>query len=318
MRARLGWLGLALVACGASGAPGRSPPLPSVDVAPAPGDQHDDSLTSELGRCAVSDAQPAHRVYFSWTTREQAAELARRRVLLTRSVSPTRGPSKFDVLLAEDDSPTAQFIRTHLTTRRFGWPHAWATAAGWEGETYGDQLIRIELADEAMVARFRPGRHPAWAFFDVDGRSIPEPKALAQLERLAVVHHTGSFREAVIVNEAMIARWQLATPEVARELRRGVELLRTLERRLTGERADARLRAQWTACLAFTNDRYRLDSASLRRIRAGLEAAVDAQGPRLEHHPLGQRPSSDPRFAQPPPPRAPGGPVRWCGTMPCP
>jgi hypothetical protein len=225
----------------------------------------------------------------------------------------------FDTLLARDDSPAANFIRERLTTRRFGWPHAWATVAGWEGETYGDMLIRIELVDDAMIARFRPDQRRAWTFFDLDGRPIPGPTALAQLERLVVVHHIGPFREAVIVNEAMIARWQLATPEVAREIARGVELLRALERQIENERADERLSELWTVCLAFPNDHYQLTAAKLKHVRAMLEAARAVQGARIEHYPLGRRTSADSGCAKPPPPPPPPrGPVRWCGTMACP
>jgi hypothetical protein len=307
MQARIAVLALSVVACSSAQA---QPNVSSVVVARAPDAPNDDPLTRALRRCAVSDEQPARRVYFSWTTKEQADELARRKLLLTRGDSPSRGPAMFDVLLAADDSAPARFIRQHFTTRRFGWPSAWATVAGWEGETYGDQLIRIELADEAMVARFRPGQRAAWAFFEPDGRPIPDSTALEQLELLAVVHHTGSFREAVILNEAMVARWELATPDVAREIHRGIELMRQLEPRAPAAPA------LWAACLAFPNERYAQSAANLRRIRGALEAAVDAQGKSVEHHLLGDRKLAPSYFAPPPPP--PARPARWCGTLACP
>jgi len=129
---------------------------------------------------------------------------------------------------------------------RFGWTNPWATLLGVPGESYGTQLLRIELKPEAWIARFSD------SFLDVvdaNGDSVSIEDALATPERIGAIYHEstgdpelshcGTFarggvgiREFALGNLQMVARWSLATPEIAERLEQDIAELQRFEAEL--------------------------------------------------------------------------------------
>lgn len=60
--------------------------------------------------------------------------------------------------LAGDDTPRARMAKVLVgptfAKGRYAWSAAWATRMGWPGESYGNQLLRIELRPEAYIVAF--------------------------------------------------------------------------------------------------------------------------------------------------------------------
>lgn len=214
------------------------------------------------GRAVVNEA-PARRELFTWTTAEQAAELRAGSVLMTRSEREGLGPGyAMELLQKVAQSPTgveypeysddtialAQvFSGPDFAKARYAWPEPWATRAGWPGEDYGDQLVRILLREDAWIARFEDG---LFSVFDMNNHPILAADALAQPERLAGVYFVrdgrtggprcgGSFsggddgyRELIIGNEAMIEEWSLGTPEIRARLEADAALVEEFFQRI--------------------------------------------------------------------------------------
>ena len=101
---------------------------------------------------------------------------------------------------------------------RFGWTAPWATVVGWRGETYGDVLITIKLAPEALIVRVRASTD-AMEVVDLEGRIVSLEAVLARPDRIAAVYFVqdlpqrgggtwagtaarAAFREYVICNES--------------------------------------------------------------------------------------------------------------------
>lgn len=181
---------------------------------------------------------PAKRVLYSWTTSEQAEELRRDRVLLTRTETPGLGRgyafTSMEELAARGTGPANQLLArlsAELFTKvRYGWPSAWATRMGWPGEDYGDQLLRIVLKAEAwiVVVSDRVGI----AVIDMNNQVVPIEQALAESHRIGAVYFykvdiqgqdtfsscSGGYREFVLGNEAMVEEWSLGTEEILDQL----------------------------------------------------------------------------------------------------
>ena len=260
-------LSIALSELACSRAPAPAPPASSspsqtVTVAPAPStsapawtgpDQGEDEVMRKLAPYAVTDGSLARRVLYTWTTREQVAELEKDHVLLTRAESPQHGGSYFDQMLhvrALAKDPLAEMLRTTPFARaRYAWPAPWATLFGIGGESYGDRLIRITLKPEAWIAVFMTSKKDL-EVRDLSGKTVPTSEALAHPERIAGVYFlhdtpkTGyaasmagaseriGYREYVLCNESMIDSWSIRTPEIREELLAGAAALRGLARQL--------------------------------------------------------------------------------------
>jgi hypothetical protein len=251
-------------------------------------------------------------VLYTWTDRAQIEALRAAPVLLTRSASPTRGPSRFDRRLG--DAPADRRLRAPgRTARRFAWTAAWATAMGFDAERYGDALLAVELRPDAVVGRFAPDEAPAWTFFDLAGAPVDEAAALP---RLAAVLHLSpargeelAYREVVLVDEAGVAGWSAGTPAIAATLREAAARIEALARRVVcpaspaacpadpaGPRAwAAELAARWAAPadgspvdaylrgLALPGRDYVPTPARLRALAARLRAVAADLPPALEH-----------------------------------
>lgn len=199
-------------------------PAPAVDD---PGIAFDPSRSPLVPPAAV----------WSWTTAEQAAELRRDRVLYTRGSSPTLGRGRLFEVLAErasrgDATAAALDSASTLEKGRFGWTNPWATVLGaTPGETYGTELLRIELRPDTWWARLRL-TSDVIDFVDATGASVPTAKALAAMDRVGgilfdhdvetfQVCGTGSgegallYREIYLANEARVARASHRTKETS-------------------------------------------------------------------------------------------------------
>lgn len=208
----------------------------------------------------LSNDAPARRELFTWTTAEQVQELRAGSVLLTRIEREGLGPGyATDVLTALAQTPLADpaqdpaqadsiALAVVLTQdgrfkkARYAWSEPWATRMGWPGETYGDQLVRVLLRQEAWLARYRDGRLDV---VDMDNAPVPAADVQAHPERLAGVFFVrseqaggptcyGSFRsgdhgyrEFIIANEAMVEEWSLGTTEIRDRLEADLALVQT-------------------------------------------------------------------------------------------
>lgn len=278
--------------------------VPAVVEAPLNEPASDPELTEWLEQQVVHDGHIARAALYTWTTAEQvtslaaAAETASRitPILLTRERSASGQRSLFDERIAGDPSPLARRLRSRRhRVRRFAWPNAWATAAGWDGGEYGLQLVRVELRGSAWVAHFDPAATPTFRAFDLEGHAVPSGELAAAPERVAAVYHVAeaedgrTFREYVLVNEAMLERVQVGGPEIAARLDEDARRLAALAVQATsdggGELWAARLRSSWgggpeadslvslyEGGLAFGSVHYRPAAETWRALSRRLEA----------------------------------------------
>jgi hypothetical protein len=283
-----------------SAAPAPSPPVaaapapsPPVAAAPAPSPPVPDPVTLALAERAVHHDAFARSILYTWTTAEQAAALRTTRSLLVAEAD--RGePSPFiralRTLAATD--PLADLLLSHpgLARRRYAWPAPFATVLGLRERRYGDVLVRIELAPDSQIVRFRPGAPEPFALHDMSGR--PVDLALADPARLAAVYHVRDgddvpFREYVVINESKIAAWSLSTPELAAAVDADIALLESLRTGPFSHLPTAAVDApavpawptardrptpidRWHAALAFDNLKYRPTPRNLDAIIAAL------------------------------------------------
>lgn len=204
--------------------PVRADPVPSASASVAGSDLRAEAVKAFLAPFAVSDERPVAKVLYSWTTDAQVDELDKTKILLSRSESATSGPAAIDREIA--GRPASDAIARLLRDRayakkRFAWTAPWATALGMTGTSYGDRLMRIELADDAIVARFMV-QSGTWELFDMQGQHVDEKTLLAHPERLAAIYHASydvapgkpAYREYVIVNESRVAEWSVSTEAI--------------------------------------------------------------------------------------------------------
>jgi hypothetical protein len=218
----------------------------TLSIPPSPACQIPQPDVPVFAEHVVSSAAPARRELYTWTTAEQVAELRAGSVLMTRTEREGLGPGFAMEALAAvagmtaitpgelDHKALAQLlIGPAFSKARYAWTDPWATRAGWPGESYGDQLVRLVLREDAFIARFRWGKLDV---VDLNNAPVAIAEALAHPERLAGVYFVrdvgaggprcgGSFsggehgyREFIIGNEAMIEEWSLGTAEIRARL----------------------------------------------------------------------------------------------------
>ena len=165
------------------------------------------------------------RVFYSWTTDEQVAELRAGGPLFSRSESPDKGPGlAMQVLaaLAERGSEpvntlAAALAGTVFAKMRFSWPNPWATLMGWPGESYGNQLLQVTLRPEAWVAFLTSG---GLYVLDANNQRIDIAVAAAHPELIGAIYFQsesaesrvscGTFSEsAVVFREFVLGNLQM-------------------------------------------------------------------------------------------------------------
>jgi hypothetical protein len=218
------------------------------DAAPAraPCDLGDASPSAQelLAPYVADGAHVGVRTVYTWTSQAQIDELRQDPTLLTRSASVVgeRGRAT-DYLLsrAATDDIAAILSRPEFEKKRFGWTNAWATALGWEGETYGDQLLEIRLRADAWIGRLST-RTGEWAFFDTSNRPVALEAVRQSPDRIAAFYFADDaargcggtlfgqppYREYVVCNEAMIESWSASTPELLAHLTTAISALEAL------------------------------------------------------------------------------------------
>jgi hypothetical protein len=290
-----------------------APPDPGASFAPPAeaGARSDLTIDPDLAFHPVADGAPPPRVIWSWTTSEQAAELRKNRVLYTRTRSPTLGRGHLFDVLAErakkGDRIATRLGGRELAKGRFGWHTPWPTILGAApDETYGLELLRIELRRDAWFARVRTSSE-AFEFVDLAGAPVESANALASFDRVAGIlfendiaarwASTGTgggglvYREIYVGNEARVETWSHRTASMLAILDAHAAELTTLRDWLAalgghGGAVDWQRRAarswrrppsttleRYFASLAFLTEPYTPDAAHVSAIVAKLVEA---------------------------------------------
>lgn len=284
-------------------------------------------------------ASPPPSVFYTWTTDEQITDLDRDRVLLTRDRSPVNGTSFFERELAgATTDPIATLVRTKAFAKvRFAWSAPWATLRGWPGETYGQQLIGVTLKSEAWIAVYVSSTKTVTAI-DLQGNAVPAKDALQHPERLGAVSfvHDGEvgkgYREYVLCNESMIAKFSVGTDDEKKELASSIAAIKAFStfvdaapRRPPAPTAfDARVQKEsWSRtdsaaetdpyvlfeeALALPSAAYLPDSNTLHELLAALEA-LPLPSAHFSQVPLVKFQPADAALKRPPPPPQPRRPL---------
>lgn len=185
-------------------------------------------LIAELQKRAVDAEHIGRRVLVSWTNRTQADAIAAGGPVLMFETSKAYGPAAFDFMIEDEatrGNALAKLIhRTGFAKKRFAWPSAYATAAGFGGTRYGNVLMVLELKSDALLLDFSTQK-----VFDVDNKELPSAELVKAPERLAAVYwSTTGFREYVLLNEAAIAKVSFGESEASKLLATEVALLDAL------------------------------------------------------------------------------------------
>ena len=211
----------------------------------------DSLLIVDLQKGSVYNNDFFRKIFYTWTTKTQITDLRTTKTLLSRSKSETKGYSIYDLSLGDSSLKNNTYAKLLLEDRfskkRFCWTRAWATVMGWEGEKYGDQLIRIELKEDAIIGKLDlENKEKPISFFDMKGNEIKPENISKNAGRIAAVYHVNfrkakvtkrkyrgtyrsaktvkeemnaPFREFVIINESMIKSWEYGTSKVLDELK---------------------------------------------------------------------------------------------------
>jgi len=280
-------LAIALVGCRERAKPMVAPPpvsMPSVETDSGP------SLGDRLRKHAVTDADFARRVLYTWTTQKQIEALRASKKLLVATSYQGFGPSRF-ILDLEDvvkkramgfETARTVLLDPQLSRRRYAWPSPFATRRGLALRGYGDALIRVVLREGAHTARFDPAR--AWLIVDTSGAAVEtlDPKKLAAVFHVRYAQTaTAPFREYVLCNEDQIESWSVGTDEIKQELADERLLLTALAKETFAAvpswdaLGDKSLGAVWHASLAFDNERY----TPTRENMLAMATALDGYDP---------------------------------------
>jgi len=204
--------------------------------------------------------------FYTWTTKEQIEEIRKTKRLLFKNKSATKGYSLFDKLIRDSTLIDNQYSKLlqeeQFSNKRFAWTDPWATIMGWEGETYGNQLIKITLSDSSIIGKLNvsEGIEPL-SFYNIKGEKLSREFILKNKSRIAVIYHVSNyqgkrylrkrknkgtfwietnkkkrangdipFREFVIINEAMIKDWSFGTSEIKNEILNEIETLKEFQK----------------------------------------------------------------------------------------
>jgi hypothetical protein len=216
----------------------------------------------DITQKAVFENSFCRKTFYTWTTEEQISNLRANKTLLTKSMSETKGYSIFDLSLRDSslkNNPAVQLLlEEQFSKKRFAWVNSWATIMGWEGESYGNQLVKIVLKDNAIIGKFNKSNTvEVLGFYNMNGQKLPLDSVLKYKNRVAAVYHENTakkrrlvlrsrgtyakpeklnllddvpYREFVIVNENMIGQWSYGTAEIKQEIESEIELLNQFQR----------------------------------------------------------------------------------------
>jgi len=197
------------------------------------------ALRRTFNSLAVHHDRPARRVLYTWTTAAQIEELRRDPTLLTRTTTTDGQTSYYQKLvttLAGKKDPAAMLLRDPAFDRqRYAWSNPWATVLGFGEERWGDQVVRIELrADAVLAVIVAEGPQPEIRFVGLDGAAVGLSAVKARPGRLAGAYFVSpkvacdtlgapagcgtAYREIVLFNEAAISLWSYGGEAVLADL----------------------------------------------------------------------------------------------------
>jgi hypothetical protein len=188
----------------------------------------------------VTSDRDLRSVLWSWTTPEQAAALRNDKVLFTRAESPTLGRGHLFTVLAQRDGRLARLLDgPQLAKGRFAWVNPWSTCLGFGNESWGTELLRLELKPTAWMAIVATS-HDDLRVVDLRGREVAEAAVFASPQRVAGVFFIndqyrfttgnqpcsssfadtagGTWREIYLGNLAQVSSWSLGTPLIRQRL----------------------------------------------------------------------------------------------------
>lgn len=324
-----------------------APPPPAVTsaeqlvVEPPPPTVKVDDPDEILAPFEIDARRPIRRVYYSWTTREQAADLAKTKKLLVKGPKDMKDLNVFeDAVKAATALPLSHRISTALSKppldkRRYAFQNAVGWAQGIAGKPYGTVVVRITLRPEAVLLSLGGEVAPLlspYAAWDLEGKAVDGKDVEAHPERIAGVLHVSHdpsgapFREVVLVNEGMIASWEIGTDEVMAELRDEAKALRKVvplapdNARINPQEVglawvgDAKrpASAAWNRVLGIGTAPYAFGKAEISAIAKLLESADKPEALRHEPPPAKalKLPKAPPVVIPPDPPRPPPRPPR--------
>ncbi len=233
-------------------------------------------VEAALAAEAVDSKAIARSSLFTWTTLQQAKDIAGGTPVLSKESSTIFGPSAFDWMLDAEvkkgDRLAKLLFRTGFAKKRFAWSNSYAAALGLGGERYGPVLMRVDLASDALFVDY-----PRRRVLDLSGKTVTVEELIERPGRLAAVYWEGDgFREYVLVNESKIASVHIADAEVMKRFMQDRALVSDLRSALaSAERPEAaKLLERFTATLVFQKS---IDDAGVRQMEDGL-ASVGIDG----------------------------------------
>ncbi len=242
---------------------------------------------------AAEEAGPTE--LWTWTTPEQIRGLEKWGLLFTRSQRPGLGKGyAFEVLETWKDDPTAQLLCSERFEKgRFAWTNPWATCLGFGGETYGPELIRIELKPGTLFSRFssRSAPEPVADAARLGGFFFENESADVDGPRCSSFRGDGAWREVYVGDESRVVGWSRRTRQISARLERDISLLSRLSRDLENLAVPdvcswlPSVKAAWrnegtgslfeyARQLAFASPEYRPTPQNLRRIITTLQARL--------------------------------------------
>lgn len=270
------------------------------------------------------------RIFYSWTTEEQIAELRAGGELFSRSEREGLGRGYAFTALAEFAAAgstglagdLARLLGEYLFINiRYAWTNPWATRLGWPGEDYGNQLVQIVLDPAAWIVVF-----DGYQLQVLDGNDevVPIEDALAQPERIGALYFLrgegaggplcgtflagdGGYREFVLGNVAMVEQWSIGTDAILAQLDADIGALEAMIELLSDCSLEANYN-DWNAEIVchweyrestspgrIYEDALALPSASYVPTAENLQALVDTlRADRFEPDPLVVHPNEPP------------------------
>ena len=225
---------------------------------------HDSILVTQIESKGVFDDDFIRKTFYTWTTAEQINELRTTKKLLVKSRSDDGGSSLFDIALRDTvfkGMPVIQLLKQpQFARKRYAWVNCWSTCMGMEEEKYGDQLVKMELKDDAIIGKLdMQNMSDPIEFFNLKGDTLTCNYAIENQDKIAVIFHVNTmkvkrteeifryygsiahptgrtkrtsadiaFREFVIINEKMIT-WSYGTDDIKKEISSEIDFLRKLQ-----------------------------------------------------------------------------------------
>ncbi|MBL8950569.1 MAG: hypothetical protein JNK82_07330 [Myxococcaceae bacterium] len=233
---------------------------------------------------------------WTWTTSEQIRGLEKWGLLFTRAERPDVGKGyAFEVLAKWKDDATAQLLLSERFEKgRFVWSNPWATCLGFGGESYGPELVRIELKPGSVLSRFSSRSGPPEAVNDaarLAGFHFENESADLNGTHCSTFRGDGAWREIYVGDEQRVAGWSRKSRAISARLERDISFLSRLSRDAAGLKVPdvcswlASVKQAWRGegsgalaeyarQLAFASPEYRPTPENLRRIIAVLQARL--------------------------------------------